>query len=63
MPGKFVLRKTLIEKATNGTYTDGLRCTPKDCAFKELLLKAYVEEFSITRAQITVDTYIKFDKV
>ena len=63
MPPKFITRKTLVEKATDGTYSQGRRITPRDPSFKENVLKAYLEEFSITEVEITVDTYIKFDKV
>ena len=63
MPPRFITRKTIIEKATDGTYSQGRRCTPRDPSFKENVLKAYLEEFSITEVEITVDTYKKFDEV
>ena len=63
MPPKFITRKTIIEKATDGTYSQGRRITPRDPSFKENVLKAYLEEFSITEVEITVDTYKKFDEV
>ncbi len=62
MPGRFIEKKTLVQKACDGTYS-GRRCTPKDVVFKENLLNAYLKEFSLEMTQISVPTYVKFDKV
>ena len=62
MPVKFIERKTLVQKACDGTYS-GRRCTPKDVALKDNLLDAYVKEFNLEMTEISVQTYIKFDKV